>query len=201
LKFENHIEFIVSGNTDLVYSLDLINDEAEIKLWRCSYKDKQGGGAVYSEKELKVNFTVGGWRVTNGTSNGVDNQGKALNFTGKDLQPFDRVVTDHGTYIVAFPNEKDKPVLVGRTGWVDGNELFSPEYDLDCEFAPKAVYSRTLYRDDLFKHDELGELRWSREALKSGAFIERCAFFQQHIDAVRENLESLEREFEEFKAA
>jgi hypothetical protein len=126
-------------------------------------------------------------------ANGVDANNKPLNFTIDDLQPFDRVITDSGTYIVVL--DGDRCVLVGVGGWLDEDVFL---YDTCHYFSPLEVYSKPTYYVDYFDYNLQGRLRWKRV---DPEFVKRISYLEEKIKAVADELHTLQNEYYELKVA
>lgn len=130
--------------------------------------------------------------------NGVDADGKPYEMTLKKLKPFQRVVTSNGVQWIVGETEVGYKFLIGKYCWAsacinDGNSI-SPDYDIVEVYEAPECYAEFL------KHDAHGKLVWKRNSEEDNKLKERIAYFETHIAAVEENLESLRAEYEKLVA-
>lgn len=149
------------------------------------------------------------------TYNGVDADGAPKNWTNNDFEPLQMVVCRNGKKYFVVPDESHGMAGAdpdGVDGWitlytidnVPKHEWLSEDYMRGYAVvevyspAPRAFHAFTTGKSDrklLWKYVEP-----TADEEVTNDFSERIAFFQQHIDAVKENLESLQAGFDKLKS-
>jgi hypothetical protein len=148
----------------------------------------------------------GVWKIKH--YNGVDSEGKPLNFTVEDLKPFMRVTVRNGTEYIVVPCKK-YGVHGVREGDLHNNLYFDPvELWHSAEYTVDAVYEAPNEAFYMLNPQVKGALIWKRQEhhpseqlLINENIQKRLDFFSTHIEAVKENLESLQREYDELRYA
>lgn len=148
-------------------------------------------------EEMESNISKGRWVIME--TNGVDKDGNPKAFTVDDIKVGMRVKTANGEMYIAMPNVQHDGTLalVDMTGWIScklADAGSASDYNVvEVYDVPNANYK-------LLNLDKHGDLLWKYvEQKQPTEFEKRLAYFQTHIDAVKENLASLEREYEELK--
>lgn len=128
--------------------------------------------------------------------NGVDGKDNPLNFTKEMVKPFMRLKMKNGNQYIAVPCNKRGINLVRE------NENHMPvDFERSDAWKITHVFDAPFLSHQALVPSLAGELLWKRQenVQADNKFAERIAFFQTHIDAVKENLASLEAEFEKLK--
>lgn len=135
--------------------------------------------------------------------NGVDKNGNPLHFTGDMLKPFMRVKLKNGTTYIAVPYERDGGMALAlSTGWTRFRTPDSEDV-INANFVATEIYAHPDLAWTMFETEYTGELIWKykepEEVKEPSEFDKRLAYLQTHIDAVKENLESLQGEYNKLK--
>ena len=163
--------------------------------------------AVYSVAGSTDSVRAGLWKIIP-PANGVDGQNNPLNFTKDMLKPMMRVTTMNGDEWIVVDNVQksyDDAVVGVRsssfTTFYD-DTAGSEVYD---RYIVKEVYGCPSYNQYLFDPSQKGPLIWKRAEQPKAAEPEpsplqkRLDYLQVHIGAVKENVESLEKEMKELQ--
>jgi hypothetical protein len=102
------------------------------------------------------------------------------------LEPFDRVMTPYGNFIVA--DGKGGRFLIGENGkWMDINEFNAVPVE--------AVFKAPAYVSDYFNFGEIGEVKWENAELnKRRELSEKICELEQQAEKLYEELYALEKE-------
>lgn len=164
-------------------------------------------GAVfgpYTERRVEEFIYNDGFSVKEDLTdyNGVDGEGNPINFSESNLKLLQRCVFANGDEVIVTQIGEVVAGTYAKDDTWCGVQL---ENVHDSKFNLVKVYDAPMSPWMMLNPEYKGKLVWERTFPKEdcskehSALQKRVEFFQTHIDAVQENLESLKAEFEKLK--